>query len=47
MILFVPASCSINYDRTEAETPWHLLSRGNGCKPWCSSYKPVTEEINT
>lgn len=44
MILFVPASYNINYDMKEAETPWHLLSQDNGCKPLCSSYKPVTKK---
>jgi hypothetical protein len=47
MILFVPASYNINYDMKEAETPWHLLSQDNGCKPWCSSCKPVTKQTKT
>lgn len=48
MILFVPASYNINYDMKEVETPWHLLSQDNGCKPWCSSCKPVTKKtLNT
>jgi len=46
MILLVPAACSINYGTTKVEIPLHLLSQGNGCKPWYSSCKPVTEETN-